>query len=221
MIGLSSAGAFAAAPVGPLLVAEPLASSPVIEELFGGIDRLVVPVDVLRVTSPWEGPLFALFDQIVASRAVGDDEAVGGGGVAPPPVAGAAAPPPTVGLVLPMIWTGSAPTPEVVLITDHVNLTLRGPLSGRRPPSGPPTFPSLSAIYQPALTRRLLAGRVYSEAAVAGVADAGRLTPFERRALAECACEGVCDCLVDAVIVAAYHGLHVAACGIPRAARQG
>ena len=209
MIGLSPGGPSAAASVGALLVAEPLAAAPLIDELFGGVDRFVARLDVLRVTTPWEGPLFALFDELAASLA-GDEEAGAGGG--------AVAPPPAVGLVLPMIWTGSAPAPEVVLITDHVNLTLRGPLSGRRPPSGPPTFPSLSAIYQPALLRQLVAGRVYSEAAVAGVADAGRLTPFERRALAECACEAVCDCLVDAVIVAAHHGLHVAACGIPQPA---
>jgi hypothetical protein len=194
VIGLSSAGALAAVPVGPLLVAEPLAAA-LIDELFAGIDRLVVSPDVLRVTTPWEGPLFALFDE-------------------------SAAPPPAVGLVVPIVWTASDPAPEVVLITDHVNLTLRGPLSGRRPPSGPPTFPSLSAIYQPALLRQLVAGRVYSEAAVAGVADADRLTPFERRALAECACGAVCDCLVDAVIVAAHHGLHVAACGIPQPAEH-
>jgi hypothetical protein len=51
--------------------------------------------------------------------------------------------------------------------------------------------------------------------AVAGVADAERLTPFEERQLPETGCAFVSDCLVDAVILAAHHGLAVAAAGLP------
>jgi len=52
---------------------------------------------------------------------------------------------------------------------------------------------------------------------VAGVTDARRLTPFEAAAVREAGICAVSDTLVPATIVAAYHGLTVAACGVPRA----
>jgi hypothetical protein len=52
---------------------------------------------------------------------------------------------------------------------------------------------------------------------VAGVADARRLTPFEAQAVAELGVIAVSDVLVPAAIVAAYHGLTLAACGVPPA----
>jgi hypothetical protein len=36
--------------------------------------------------------------------------------------------------------------------------------------------------------------------------------------VAAAGCSAVCDCLVDAAIVAAFYGLKVAACGVPEAA---
>jgi hypothetical protein len=209
--GSPPAGVSAAVPVGLLLVAAPLAASAALEGLFAATERVVVPADTLRVSTSWEGPLFALFDAYGAA-ATGEERPRAGGG--------AAAPPPLVGLAVPVVWTVPGPAPDLVLIADHVNLTLRGPLSGRRPPSGSPVFPSMTGIYQPSQLRRAVAGRVYSEVAVAGVTDAARLTPFEWRSLHECACPAVSDCLVDAVIVAAYRGLHVAACGIPQRAME-
>jgi hypothetical protein len=50
---------------------------------------------------------------------------------------------------------------------------------------------------------------------VAGVARSSHLTPFERRAVAAAGCPAVSDSLVDAAIVAALHGLKIAACGVP------
>ena len=60
--------------------------------------------------------------------------------------------------------------------------------------------------------------RVYSSGVVvAGVADAGRLTPFEANAVREAGIIAVSDSLVPVTIAAAYYGLTLAACGVPRA----
>jgi hypothetical protein len=52
---------------------------------------------------------------------------------------------------------------------------------------------------------------------VAGVADAGRLTPFESGVVAERGFCAISDSLVPAAIYAAYFGLTLAACVIARA----
>jgi len=104
-------------------------------------------------------------------------------------------------------------------VADHLNTRLRGPLTGRRPDlgaePGSQPFPSLTRLYQPETIRCAVGRRVYSVVAVAGVARVAGLTPFERRAVAAAGCPAVCDCLVDAAIVAALHGFKVAACGVP------
>ena len=186
--------------VAPLLVAAPLAASPLPAELFPGVTPVVVALDALRVAVPWEGELFELLGAAAAA--------------APADVT------PTVGLLVPLRWTSAQPAPEVVIVSDHVNVRLRGPLTGRRPVSGPRSlgpqpFPSVTGIYQPATIRRAVGRRVYSVVAVAGVARVAYITPFERRAVAAAGCPAVCDCLVDATIIAALHGLKVAACGVP------
>jgi hypothetical protein len=207
--GLSPDGASTVARVDLVVIAESVAAAPLVEEFFVDVERRVLPPGDLRVTTPWEGPLFALLGGLGGPGADDGDEAVG---------RRAKASRPALGLVLPVVWTAPDPPPEVVLIADHVNLTLRGPLCGRRPHDGPQTFPIMAGIYQPERLRTALAGRVYSEVAVAGVGDARRLTSFERQSLAECACPAVCDCLVDIVIIAAHHGLHVVGCGLPQPA---
>jgi hypothetical protein len=121
---------------------------------------------------------------------------------------------------VPMRWVSAAPAPEVVIVGDHLNTRLRGPLTGRRPTDaphglGPQPFPSLTGIYQPETIRRAVGRRVYSVVAVAGVAKAADLTPFERRAVAAAGCAAVCDCLVDVAVIAALYGFKVAACGVP------
>jgi purine nucleoside phosphorylase len=131
--------------------------------------------------------------------------------------------------VVPVVWQGNAAAgataaplklaPGTLLaVADHVNLELRGPLSGRWPADLPRSFPPLAGIYQPAGVRARGGARVYSSGViVAGVADAGRLTPFEVRALREAGAFVVSDSLVPPAIVAAYYGLTLAACGVPRA----
>ncbi len=139
------------------------------------------------------------------------------------PPAGRVAPPGaprTLGLVVPMRWLAAEPAPDLVIVADHVNARLRGPLTGRRPASGPRSrgpqpFPSMTGLYQPETIRRSVGRRVYSVVAVAGVARVGELSPFERRAIAAAGCPAACDCLIDAAVVAALHGFKVAACGVP------
>ncbi len=183
-------------PIGTLLVAAPLAASPVPADLYPGVEPLIVSLDDLRPPSAWHGRLFELL----------------------------ASAPLAVGLVVPVRWLAPGPVPDAIIITDHVNLCLRGPLTGQRPPSGPlaagpQPFPSMAGRYQPetmvAASRGAGRGRVYSVGAVAGVADLADLTPFERDALAVAACPAVADHLVDAVVIAALYGLKVAACGVP------
>ena len=199
-----------------VLVAAPLADSPLVAELFAAAGSvIVVALDELRVAKAWEG---RLFDLLGSAREPRPSEA------GPPGVARDRR---TVGLLVPLRWLGPGPAPDVVAVSDHLNARLRGPLTGRRPVSGPRApdgqpFPSMTGVYQPetiaAACRSSVRRRVYSVSAVAGVTDAARLTPFEQGAVAAGACAAVCDCLVDAVVVAALHGLRVAAAGVPTAA---
>ena len=193
--------------VGLLLVAAPLSASPLPTALFAGVAPTVVALDALRVSVPWRGELFELLGEAAAAAAASPAYLT-----------------PTVGLVVPLRWLSAAPVPEVVVVSDHVNTRLRGPLTRRRPVSGPrsrgpQSFPSLTGVYQPeTIVRRLrdaVERRVYSVVAVAGVAKVTDLSPFERRAVAAAGCPAVCDCLIDVAIIAALYGLKVAACGVP------
>jgi purine nucleoside phosphorylase len=126
-----------------------------------------------------------------------------------------------IGIVVPIVLVGfGAPLAargRPVAVSDHVNLTLRSPLSGRWPGGTERVFPPLTGIYQPAVVRARGGARVYSTGVVvAGVTDAGRLTPFEARAVVEGGCAAVSDTLVPAAVIAAYHGLKLAACGVPQ-----
>ena len=193
-----------------LLVAAPLAGRRLVTELFPEAVPVVVALEDLRVDTPWSGRLFELLAQGQAETSEGPIEPE-----ERPVDAGRRA----VGLVVPVRWLGREPAPELVAVTDHVNLRLRGPLTGRSPVSGPQSFPSMSGLYQPetieAVCRSAVRPHVYSVGAVAGVADAAHLTPFERRQAGVAGCPAVSDSLVDAAIVAALHGLKVAACGVP------
>jgi hypothetical protein len=176
------------------------------EELFPAAEHRVLTRQDLRPAAPFEGRLFTLLGEQPAGSCVG--------------------------LVVPVAWRGDAaaaaaaagfaapvrlPTGTLLAVADHVNLELRGPLSGRWPAAVPRVFPALTGIYQPAVVRARGGARVYSSrVVVAGVADAGRLTPFEAGALREAGVFVVSDSLVPSAIVAAYYGLTLAACGIPR-----
>ena len=109
------------------------------------------------------------------------------------------------------------PAPDVFSVADHVNLRLRGALTGRWPAGAPRAFPELSAVYErePPSRRPPPGARVYSGLTVAGVGDVRALTAFERRAIDQLSLPAASDSLVDAVIVAAYYGLSVAAWCVP------
>ena len=102
----------------------------------------------------------------------------------------------------------------LVAVEDHVNLELRGPLTGPWPAGMPRGFPSMTGRYQPSVVRSAAGPRVYSGGVVAGVGDLARLTPFERAALRRAGCLAAADLIVPPAVVAAYYGHTLAACGV-------
>ncbi len=167
--------------------------------LFPGTRLETLERDDLRPRAPFEGRLF----ELLGVRPRGS----------------------LVGLVVPVVPVrpagARAPDPgDLVPIADHVNLELRGPLTGRWPAGVPRVFPSLTCIYQPGLVRPPEGARVYSSGVVAaGVADVRRLSAFEVRAVRDGGWPVVSDSLVPVTIVAAFYGLRLAACGVAQAPR--
>ena len=139
--------------------------------LFPGVPLESLSREELRPPEPFEGPLFALFEDRERGQ--------------------------TIGLVVPAVWTGDAgerpAAGDLVPVGDHVGLEGRGPLTGRWPPGVARDFPSMTDIYQPPGVRSRRGARVYSSGIVAaGVADLRRLSRFEARAVRE----GGCSCLL-------------------------
>jgi hypothetical protein len=202
-----------------------------------------LPAAAFRPPRPFSGPLFAAVEAAaMAAR-----------------LAAAPADARCLALVVPLLPLGNGGEGEspdqpampghdalsaarVVVVADHVNLALRGPLTGRWPAGRPRTFPALNGVYAPAVAERLLqaaaaveadtsttAGRqrepedgrsaagaaVYSRLVVAGVADSGRQTVFETDQARAAGLSWASSCLVAPVVVAAYYGLVVAAVGVP------
>jgi len=214
------------------LTADESASRRVADALFPEAEHRFLTRDELRPPAPFAGPLFELLaafagapitadpraeDSVASSRDIADrgdpGEDARSGRV--------------VSLVVPVVWRDAAaggssppvtlPPGALLAVADHVNLGLRGPLTGLWPDLVPRSFPPLTGIYQPALVRSRGGPRVYSSGVVvAGVTDAGRLTPFEAKAVREAGVIAVSDSLVPCAIVAAYYGLTLAACGVPR-----
>jgi hypothetical protein len=210
------------------------------ERLFPGVVPAVLSPDDFAPPAPFEGSLFALIEAVAQGAAAvgGSQDAVTSGH---PPAAR-----PVLALVVPAVWYGADSAPAAVLVADHVNLTGRGPLTGRWPAGRARAFPSMTGIYRPSLLAghvgpfataggpgeapgrpehqpldgRPAAGRpVYSALAVAGVADADRLTPFESRQMRRGGLVAAAGLLVAPVVIAAYHGLAVAAAGAVRVPR--
>ena len=225
------------------LAADEPASRRVADALVPEAEHRFLTRDELRPPAPFAGPLFALLAAFARAPGLPDPRAADpmasgrgfAGSGAPDDAAAsghpgeAARPGRVVGLVVPVVWCGAAasggssasavlPPGTLIAVADHVNLGLRSPLTGRWPAAVPRSFPPLTGIYQPALVRARGGPRVYSSGVVvAGVADAGRLTPFEAKAVREEGIIAVSDCLGPAAVAAAYYGLTLAACGIPRA----
>ena len=175
------------------------------QALFPDAELIVLDGPELRPQAAFDGPLFAVLE------AVGDGLRTPG---ADP--SGEAEVTPVAGLVVPGVWRGTAGRPSLAAVADHVNLALRGPLTGRWPAGVPRAFPCMTGIYQPGLVRSTAAASLYSEdVVVAGVGDAARLTAFERRVLDEGGYPVSSDCLVPAAIVAAYYRVNLAAGIVP------
>ena len=182
------------------IVADTLARHPLLAALFPSLEPLVLSRAGLRPRRPFAGRLFRLLRELAA-----------------------ASPAATLNLVVPIRWLAAGEAPEAAWVGDHVNLEVRGPLTGRWPAGVPRTFPVLAGVYhppqhQPRLGRGSQGPRVYSGIVVAGVTDVHRLTPFESQAAVAAGCKAVADCLVAPVILAAYYGLPVAACGMVQVA---
>jgi hypothetical protein len=181
--------------IATLLVAECLADAVPLKRLFGEIAPVFVTDEELRSATPFDGRVAELLNVVVG--------AAGGS-------------PRSIGLVVPVVWVRPGPRPALATIGDHVNLGLRGPLTGCWPAGLPRSFPSLTGVYQPAQIRTGDDPHVYSEALVAGVTDVLRLTSFEKQAVRDTGCDAIADRLIAPVITAAYHAVTVAACGIPQ-----
>lgn len=158
--------------------------------LFPGLERLALGRDELRPPRPFAGPLFERLATLPAGACVA--------------------------LVVPAVCASPAGEPAPLLaVADHVNLELRGPLTGPWPASMPRSFPAMSGIYQPRAVLSRRAPQVYSGGVVmAGVACAARLSAFEAGVIREQGLPAYADCLAPPVIAAAYYGLTVAACGV-------
>jgi hypothetical protein len=107
--------------------------------------------------------------------------------------------------------------PQLVAVTDHVNLTWRSPLTGPNDDAIGPRFPSMTGIYDPeTVVDRLAAeGIIVVPAIVAGVSDDRHLSAFEAEMVGAEAYQAASSELVPVAIVAAHMGLRLAAVVVP------
>jgi hypothetical protein len=198
-------------PAVPVVLAVP-ATAGAAAEFFARAAVVTLEPDELRPALPFEGRLFEVLAALPAGTCVGlvvpvRLAAAGRSGGASAGASAASSPP----------AAPAAAAPRLLAVEDHVNLELRGPLTGAWPADLPRSFPSMTARYQPAVVRSAASARVYSGGVVAGVGDLARLTPFERRELRRAGCVAVADLLVHPAVVAAYYGHTLAACGVVQA----
>lgn len=114
------------------------------------------------------------------------------------------------------IATGLEPG-DLMLITDHINLTGMNPLVGPADPRLGPRFPDMSAAYDPALCDDLRAaakarGLTLREGVYTGLAGPSYETPAEIRMLSILGGDAVGMSTVAEVIAARHAGLRV--CGV-------
>jgi hypothetical protein len=97
-----------------------------------------------------------------------------------------------------------------VVVTDHVDLTWRSPLTGPNDGRFGPRFPVVAGVYRPETVRVAPEGGSLL-GVVAGVRDDRRLTVFEAGVVVRHGIQAVSSELVAVSIVAAHMGLRVAA----------
>lgn len=182
------------APAVPVVLAAP-ALAAAAAAVFPEARLVALARQEMRPARPFEGRLFATLASLPAGTCVG--------------------------LVVPLRLVtapesraSDASPLRLFAVEDHVDLELRGPLTGPWPAGVPRSFPSMTGRYQPSVVRCAAGPRVYSGGVVAGVGDLARLTPFERAALRCAGCLGAADLLVPPAVVAAYYGHTLAACGV-------
>ncbi len=165
--------------------------------LFPGVSARSFSREELRPPQPFTGPLFAELAGVPSGCCIA--------------------------LVTSVVWCGSAdgcglaPSAGALFaVTDHLNLELAGPLSGRWPSEVARVFPPTAGIYQPEVIRARAGARVYSSGVVAGVSDSRRPTVFEAATARTAGAFVLSDEVVPVALVAAYYGLSVAACGVFR-----
>lgn len=103
---------------------------------------------------------------------------------------------------------------QVVVVTDHANLTWRSPLTGPNDDQAGPRFPSMTGIYasETALdSLKALDGIIVRSGVVAGVSDDAGPSAFEVEVAGAQSHVALSSELVPVVIVAAHMGLRVAA----------
>jgi hypothetical protein len=206
--------------------------------LFPGVAPSVLAAADFAPPAPFEGPLFALLESV--SREAGGRPA-GGGLTDERPVLGlvvpvgwyGAEPAPDAVLVADHVnmagrgpLTGRWPagrTRTFPSVTGLYQPSLLAGLLAAATPRGASVAPDEGGQapghgqHQPPGGRPDAGGPIYSALAVAGVADADRLTPFESRQMRRCGLVAAAGLLVAPAVIAAYHGLAVAAAGVPRA----
>jgi hypothetical protein len=97
-----------------------------------------------------------------------------------------------------------------VVVTDHVNLTWRSPLTGPNDERFGPRFPVVAEVYRPE-TVRAAPAQAPLLGVVAGVRDDRRLTAFEAEVVVRHGIRVVSSELVAVSILAAHMGFKVAA----------
>lgn len=97
-----------------------------------------------------------------------------------------------------------------VVVTDHVNLTWRSPLTGPNDERFGPRFPVVAGVYRPEAVL-VVPERGSLLGVVAGVRDDRRLTAFEAEVVVRHGIQAVSSELVAVSIVAAHMGLRLAA----------
>ncbi|MEE4276374.1 MAG: hypothetical protein V2J16_10970 [Thermoleophilia bacterium] len=190
------------APAVPVVLAAP-ALAAAAAAVFPEARLVALARQEMRPARPFEGRLFATLASLPAGTCVGlvvPLRLVAAAGRHTPAAPESRAP-------------GEPPT-DLFAVEDHVDLELRGPLTGPWPAGVPRSFPSMTGRYQPSVVRCAGGPRVYSGGVVAGVGDLARLTPFERAALRCAGCLGAADLLVPPAVAAAYYGHTLAACGV-------
>lgn len=117
------------------------------------------------------------------------------------------------------VFTGAPSGPasgapaRVVVVTDHVNLAWRSPLTGPNDDRAGPRFPSMDGVYAPQAVLPATGedGMIVACGVVAGVPDDRAMSEYETESVARSGWAAVSSELVAVVIVAAHMGLQVAA----------